>query len=67
MIECAPRSEELFRYEEAVLYCQFCNHNGHNDWRMPTNHEWNTTIGLMGWYVESIAHQPHYVTPVRDV
>ena len=27
--------------DEAVLYCQFLEYDGHNDWRLPTMREWS--------------------------
>lgn len=43
-IELAPISEKYMLYDEAVLYCHFLKHDGHNDWRMPIFSEWNTHI-----------------------
>lgn len=40
MIELAPPSSKMMVYEEALLYCTFCNHNGYTDWRLPTKSEY---------------------------
>jgi hypothetical protein len=40
MIEIAPKSTEVScNWEAAELYCQFLDHNGYNDWRLPTMEE----------------------------
>lgn len=36
MIEFAPTSKNKMTYDEALLYCQFLDYNGYNDWRMPS-------------------------------
>lgn len=67
MLEYAPRSTELLSYDEAVLYCMFCNHDGHRDWRMPTEAEWSKHIYLLGWC--ECTHERtwlDYVMPVRE-
>ena len=55
MIEVAPRSGIIMTYEEAILYCVFCDHNGYSDWRMPTFDEYFSE-GLrnsrVGWYID---------------
>jgi hypothetical protein len=58
MIELAPTSENEMTYEEAVLYCAFCRHNGYNDWRLPTKDEYymDAEISIehtMSWYSEA--------------
>ena len=72
MIELAPSSENRMTYNEAILYCQFLDYNGHRDWRLPTKEEYWDTSGLYGWFsgvnhylwdVDDIG----FVTPVRDV
>jgi hypothetical protein len=71
-IEVAPYALNLMSYEEAVLYCQFCNHNGHNDWRMPTYQE-SVDYNFMGWgwYIEYNNYPDYnisrYTIPVRDI
>ena len=74
MIELAPESCEWLTYNEAILYCQFCDHNEHLDWRMPTAEEYRYYSITYGWYVntESIRRAYHSaatrrVTPVRDI
>jgi hypothetical protein len=69
MLEIAPISDEYFTYDNAVIYCQFLEHNGHRDWRMPTWPEHEEYSGqLVGWWVESdwlgITWR---VTPVRYI
>lgn len=39
MIEIAPLSDFPMTYDEAWLYCATLEHNGHNDWRIPTDYE----------------------------
>lgn len=65
MIERAPCVFGV-TYEEAVLYCQFLDYNGHKDWRLPTRSEHNED--LTGWYYppQSVVYRMH-VVPVRDV
>jgi hypothetical protein len=74
MIELAPSSESRMSYDEALLYCQFCNHNGYTDWRLPTAYEYfrgpaSHAIEL-SWYVD--IDEPYIdvglpVVPVRDI
>ena len=49
MIEIAPRSG-LVLLEDAILYCQFLNYNGYNDWRIPTLAEWINYTQIHGWH-----------------
>jgi hypothetical protein len=67
MLEFAPASVAL-SYEEALLYCQFCNHGGYNDWRMPTSLEWFDVAHLHGWYRDrlKLLTLESQVVPVRD-
>lgn len=70
MIEIAPRSmNDDMTYEGAILYCTFCTHNGHTDWRMPTGDEYIEYLGISGWYVgrDTFMYHAWHVTPVRDV
>lgn len=67
MIEFAPRSSKLMTYDEAVLYCQFLDYNGHKDWRMATRTEYNSIRELAGWYVGDTWGVKWYVVPVRDI
>ena len=66
MIEFAPKSENQMSYAEAVLYCNFCDHDGYTDWRMPTLNE---VIGTLnnGWYHGCKSQLSWPVTPVRDI
>jgi hypothetical protein len=75
MIELAPRSKKPMSYDEAFLYCRFCNHGGHNDWRLQTLPEklslmrtQFTSAGL-NWHVNDDPISAHlwYAQPVRDV
>jgi hypothetical protein len=69
-LECAPVSNNMMSYNEAVLYCRFLKFNGHIDWRMPTRDEYMQIKTLPGWYVGRVSdywHNPVYtVSPVRD-
>jgi hypothetical protein len=72
MIEIAPKSYKM-KKDEAVLYCQFCNHNGRTDWRLPTFQEWVSYKSISGWYADRIINlyigqvDEHPVCPVRDI
>jgi hypothetical protein len=70
MIELAPMSENNMTYDEAVLYCQFLEYNGHTDWRLPTYDEYqNAEHNIWGWFLNR--DRPNSlrwrVCPVRDV
>jgi hypothetical protein len=69
MIELAPKSNTMMTYDEAILYCQFLEHNGHNDWRMPTKAESDSTEKIWGWFQGRSVIPGHkaVVQPVRDV
>jgi hypothetical protein len=69
MIELALRTRKVMSYDEALLYCQFLDYDGHKDWRLPTWVEYNEYSSLYGWYVNrSPGSFPYYsVTPVRDI
>lgn len=68
MIEFAPKSKHMITYEEAILYCQFLNYNGHRDWRMPTYDELDHHMTLSSWWVDDpTSCATWYATPVRDV
>jgi hypothetical protein len=69
MIEFAPRSENKMTYDEAILYCQFCNHDGHIDWRMPTYMECAQAISILhnAWYIDMLSGLLWWSIPVRDV
>jgi hypothetical protein len=81
MLEYAPILKNM-TYEEALLYCQFCDHKGYNDWRLPTFDECRVyklydRFGSM-WYkhaykadsfflaIKGFTHVNH-VVPVRDI
>ena len=64
-IESAPPSGDM-SYEEAVLYCTFCRHNGHSDWRMPTRDEYSE-MGISGWYLDDHDLDEWPALPVRDI
>ena len=70
-IRQAPISPPLM-YDEAELYTYTCTHDNKYDWRMPTQHEWNHTVGMTGWYellnMQIQKYQPKVqVIPVRTV
>lgn len=71
MIELAPRTENEMTYDDAILYCTFCTHNGYNDWRLPTRDEYQDNNGLiMSWYINRIITHDICMwcaTPVRDI
>lgn len=74
MIESAPESNGQMTYAEAILYCQFCTHNGYTDWRMPTWDEFWQTHGINAgcWYENKWYGAPKHlylqtVIPVRDI
>ena len=72
MIEVAPRSENRMTYEEAILYCQFLEYNGHSDWRLPTSAELLEHASTRGWSDNDRAYSGlqyvlDHVTPVRDI
>ena len=69
MIALAPRSEYRMTYEEAILYCQFLEYDGHRDWRIATSEEYSTQL-TTGWYLNDPVQQTnysYYVIPVRDI
>jgi hypothetical protein len=66
MIEFAPRSEKYMTYDEAILYCSFCDYNGHRDWRMTTFDEYYE-FDISGWYLNDPASGQYTVVPVREV
>lgn len=63
----APRSEKELTYDDALLYCTFCNHDGFNNWRLPTKEEYHNTHGIYGWYLDDQAQGKFTVTPVRSI
>lgn len=68
MIELAPVSKKPMSYDEALLYCQFCDHGSYTDWRMPTVTEYIFTgKNILGWYVRTTGTlaRKELVTPVR--
>jgi hypothetical protein len=72
MIESAPISAKSMTYAEALLYCQFCDHNGYTDWRMPTVEEsyiyWKyQKDNTGGWYTYSSSLKNCQVIPVRYI
>ena len=69
MIELASLTENKMTYDEAILYCQFCNHNGHRDWRLPTRDEYGNNDKIWGWFAgrSSAWTVSQKVCPVRDV
>jgi hypothetical protein len=54
MLEIAPVSPTAMSYDDALLYCQFLEHDGYRDWRMPTAEEYDQFIiggRMIAWYV----------------
>lgn len=67
-IEVAPRSKNEMTYEEAILYCQFLEHGGYRDWRLPTLDEYYLICTRScSWFIDLDTEQLWYVVPVRDV
>jgi hypothetical protein len=66
MIEIAPMSKNKMTYDEAVLYCQFLDYNGHTDWRLPTKDD---HADIWGWHESEVDPiiEKWYVYPVRDI
>ena len=58
-------------YAEAIIYCQFLEHNGHIDWRLPTEEEYLNDSRVFGWYITSFRDLSdtgrRCFTPVRDI
>lgn len=71
MIEIAPPSNNYMSFEDALLYCAFCTHNGHRDWRLPTAYEYQFNKKIFNsWYLDRDIFDMldlWLVTPVRDV
>jgi hypothetical protein len=78
MIEFAPQSPTTLTYNQALLYCQFLDYGGHNDWRMPNLNQSLLSAniikgGKIGWCTDRFAQcgQDYvdwfHVTPVRDI
>jgi hypothetical protein len=72
-VEWAPRSPNYMPLEDAILYCRFCNHGGHNDWRFPLRLEDGYHAELEDYWCAEDLNEPErrwgwgYVRPVRDV
>jgi hypothetical protein len=43
MLEFGPELLKVLTYDTAWLYCATLEHNGHNDWRIPTAREVSDT------------------------
>lgn len=80
MIQAAPPTNDDMTYEEAIVYCQFCTHNGYTDWRLPTWDECCSSASNIYfrinskfcWYsdIKRFTFHPHpnrKVIPVRDI
>lgn len=69
MIVYAPRSKNEITYEDAILYCTFCDWDGYSNWRLPTWAEYikGSHIGLNAWYDGSVSQLLWYAVPVRDI
>lgn len=77
MLEFAAYTNKQMTYAEAILYCQFLEHNGHTDWRMPvfddlsdvTTHL-NTGSKYYGWIEDDDLINDDVqlsILPVRDI
>jgi hypothetical protein len=72
MIEMAKSSSSVsMSYNDALLYCQFLDHGGHKDWRMPTEAE-HEEHHLYGWWYTNderirITEAKLKVMPVRTI
>ena len=75
MIEQAPKAPIDMTFEDALLYCRFCDHGGHNDWRMPTQEEY-ARVHLSGFWcwdtgdfggVDHKVGATYHVIPVRTI
>jgi|694.fasta_scaffold00172_67 hypothetical protein len=75
MLEYAPVFNNYLYHDEAILYCQFLEYNGHRDWRIPTTeeyHYWQMYVDQVRtarcWHTGMlIPWLAYYVLPVRDV
>lgn len=67
MLEFAPRSTKGMTYDEALLYCQFLEYNGHRGWRMLTKTEYEKHGSVFDWYLNDVGTGRLRVVPVRDV
>jgi hypothetical protein len=70
-IQFAYKSKNLLTYDEALIYCQFFEHNGFRDWRMPTKQEC-LRKNLTGWYLGRYSahlssNRTWWVCPVRTL
>lgn len=68
MIEIAEELTELMTYNNAILYCQFLEYRGHNDWRMPTKKECDD-YHIISWCQMIIQFDDGdwAIVPVRDI
>lgn len=66
MFEVAPKETAIkANWDEANLYCTFCNHNGYTDWRLPTIEEldyiYNSKNDFVGsYYWSSTEYRGNY-------
>lgn len=64
------KSPHKVSYDEAWLYCMTLNHNGHKDWRLPTEYETGAIRSLMIWCNDDRfkdTRQQYVAVPVRTV
>lgn len=65
-------TKDVMTYDEALLYCQFCNEGGYTDWRMPTLKEFAAVkpqCRILTWYVDEQRYHNigrYSVSPVRE-
>lgn len=68
MIQAAPPTNDDMTYEEAIVYCQFCAHNGYTDWRLPTFAECKEYgLGYDHWWQVDMKFRPGLLAPVNPV
>lgn len=67
MIEFALKIREDIEYDAAWLHCLTLNHNGHKDWRLPTQTEYEKRIITISWYENRISYDLlWFCQPVRN-
>jgi hypothetical protein len=74
-LQFAPRAERKMTFNDAVLYCQFLEYDGHRDWHLPTRDEYFEPVNgklPATWFADderaySKDNGEWYVLPVRNV
>jgi hypothetical protein len=68
MLEHAPRIEKDMCYDTAWLHCLTLNYNGHKDWRLPTQREYDKSSITISWFEDRLPTPLQwYCQPVRDI